>query len=142
MSYFDPSGDTNLLPKAYRDHEDLPTLAPLVEDDVIRAYTGGVPTIGSIPYGGKRLDDYRYVYLRGFEEDASLADAAFAKAMKRTIIEVLTWRLRIRDRDPSLKSESAQESSRTFRDGSDTLFPRAWRRWLEPYDVRPVYYSL
>ena len=146
--YFDTSESEHLkyLPEEYRDHPRIATLAGEVEDDIRDYFTGQLPAeyyaldADGLPYGGTKLDDYRYVYLRGFRTDATPTDAtetALQTAMIRAVAEVLVWRLRQENRDPAVQSKSNTKGNTTLRPGADKPWPRGWKRRFKPFDTRP-----
>ena len=150
-SYFDASQETHLalIPEPLRKVEDLDLIAEIAEAEVINKYTGPVPadfplTVQTIPYGGAKIDDHRYVYLRGFTTDADDADvgADLKVALRRTIVRVFVRLSRTWDKDDRFASEGNSQNSRTYRPTADSRFPRGWDSLLIPFDTRPRPYSL
>lgn len=150
-TYFDATqeADRALLPQAQRGYQDMANIAPLVEADVIALYTD-VPQPGSYEPGAPNAqvnenpgEDISTsstgvqlrVYLKGYKVDASLADANLRLALKRTIAEVIAWRIQQRvGGEPGLQSASGDGSkSKGFRERAEDAFPVDWDRWLRPF---------
>ena len=136
--------DLALLPERYRGYSDLENIAAQVEADVISRYTDM-----NQPWGYTRRsynpasteinsDTGLAVFLSEYAADASAADTNFADAMRRTIAEVIAWRIRWVNSNPLLEGESTSESgkSRTYRQQAFSAFPPHWDWRLKPYDTR------
>lgn len=150
-AYFDPAEETHLalIPEVLRKVTDLDIIAEIAEAEVINKYTGPVPadfplTVQTIPYGGAKIDDHRYVYLRGFTVDADDADvgADLKVALRRTIVRVFVRLARMWDKDDRWASEGNSKNNRTLRPTGDSRFPRGWDSLLTPFDTRPRVYTL
>lgn len=137
--------DLRLLPTGSREAKDLPDVAALAEADVINEYTRTVVSIDSWAIvtqyrpATQLAGTDRWVYLRGFKEDASqVTDVGFGVAMKRAIAEVIRWRLGDWKTDQRVESEGSttEGRSRSYRDDARDTFPPGWDRWLEPFDTR------
>jgi hypothetical protein len=135
-SYFDPQADAMLLPEQYRGAKELVEVSAEAEADIINRFTNTSPGAYATaePLGGNIL--YRYVHLDGFNDDASLAAAALVSAMKRSIAELVAWKLLQRRKDASISSESGKEGGVTYKPGADDTIPHRILRWLEPFDLR------
>lgn len=153
-TYFDTQeqADQNLLPPEFRGAADLANVAVEAEKDVIEQYTdrahawwytarvmineGGTPE-------SVNANLSMYVFLRGYKADAAHAavDPDLKDALKRTIAAVIAWRLRQRNADPLVASQSSADGkSTTWRDSAVFLFPRGFDRRLRRFDLRePVW---
>lgn len=153
-SYFDSTDEADLayLPERFRDTEELATIATQAEADCIRAYLFSPP--GSL-YTAREgwvsdavlfdSDLNLYVWLRGYQIDAADPDTNvnFKQALKETIADVVTWRLRTWHRDPTIASESVERGkSKTFRPEAREPFPMHWDYRLQIYDTREVTWGL
>lgn len=85
------------------------------------------------------------VYLSGYKVDASNAavDPNLRLALKRTIAEVIAWRLnQWKSIEPGVASTSGTDAgapkSRVFRATAEDRYPPDWTRWLYAYDSRPI----
>jgi hypothetical protein len=77
------------------------------------------------------LGNSNYVFLRGYNPDASLADPYLARALKQTILRVLVWRLSQREINPTEMNRTSDGSNMmntkiTYRSDANSLYPRSW----------------
>lgn len=160
-TYFDATKQEHLelLPKTLRSDEMLKEVAAQAEADVIGMFTEGAPytnytdreaqlqdgivhtevvgeeiTAVGLPSGAvvPRL----YVYLRGFKADASHAnvDPNLKLALRRTIAEVIRWRLMQWKRELGIQASSDSiGKNRTYHEDVRSAFPPGWDRWLRPF---------
>lgn len=150
-TYFDAKSqdDLALLPSGQRKHPDVEHMATVAEADVIRHFTKTMPSrifttfdpMSSVTADGAAIyrigDTERYVFLRGYNADASQADAALATAMKYAIAEVLSWQITHLGVETSVASSAdGGGKSRSYRHASKSKFPPSWDRWLQPFDTR------
>jgi hypothetical protein len=150
-TYFDSTQatDKNLLPPEFRSAADLANVAADVEKDVIGHYTEhGRDTLfrasRDFSQPGEQVNENLslWVRLRGYKADAAHADVDpdLRDALKRTIADVITWRLRQHNADPLMASESSDQRSKTWRDSAVYTFPRSWDRRLRNFDLtEPVW---
>lgn len=153
-AYFVPTATEclSLLVSAVRSHQDLEVIAPDAEADVIAHYTRqGTVDLLAIntldPYSIGRayhLGDGVWVGLKNYTPDASsCTDAGLVLALRRTIADVINWRLAKRADAPHLQSVSTQAG--TFktprRDAVDPFPPGDWPYRLKRWDLRPVSYA-
>lgn len=166
-SYFDTTNDKTLLPPAYRNHAELANVAVLAESDVIGYFTEDPPywlyttqlglqgfldassgtgeDVTNLSAPASAIVPQLRVYLRGYKVDASHAnvDPNLKLALKRTIAEVIAWRLnQWTVIEAGMQSVSGQEGgvpkSKSFRPGAEEAFPPDWTRRLYPYDSRKL----
>lgn len=145
-TYFDSAADKNLLPPEQRGYADLANLAAEVEKDCIEQYTvradSGWYTAPSLvgqggePVGASTLQ--LYVMLKGYKVDSAHADvdADLKDALKRTVADVITWRIERRLRGQALSGTSVQGVSRAYIEAASGLWPRGWDRRLRRFDLR------
>lgn len=167
-TYFDPNntGDKNLLPPGMRSDSELANVASLAEADVIGYYTQepayflytnqlglqgffdasfgvGEDITNQIAPANAVVPQVR-VFLRGYKADAAdpAVDPNLKLALKRSIAEVIAWRLnQWKEIEPGVASSSGTDAgtpkSKTFRATAEDRYPTDWTRWLYPYDSRP-----
>ena len=154
-SYFDHTKTDHLalLPPDIRKHGEIPTIAVLAEADVIGHHTDAPPYLnytarhaqlndGIVPMEtvgedvSASANVQLAVYLRGYKADADHADVDpnLKLALRRTIAEVIRWRLNQWVRDQALTSSSdGGGKSRSYADYMKDAFPPRWDRWLRPF---------
>lgn len=164
--YFDSANAAHqaLLPTPQQGASALSDVAELAEADVINHFTRRAP---AVVYGVAVASTHpaapfesvvvtgtgeatlvgtdRYVYLRGYRQDASDAevDPDLKVALRRTIAEVIAWRLRQWGQNPLVQNEAAQPgASRTYRPELLHPFPPGFDRWLLPFDTRLTSWAL
>lgn len=147
-TYYDASlqAHKDLLPPEQRAYADLANLATECEKDVIEQFTerarDSIYTAPSlVGEGGEQVgatDMQRYVRLRGYKADSAHADvdADLKDALKRTIADVLSWRIERRLRGQALSGTSVQGVSRAYIEAAAGLWPRGWDRRLRTFDLR------
>lgn len=132
-TYFDPSNgaDRALLHEDVRSHSALYDVAGQAENEVIRVYTD-YDSDGEV-------DEVR---LAGYDSDPALAGSALKDAIRRTIAEVVSWRLLHYDDDERAQSVSQGRRSVTYKDGGPSRFwPKDWSRRLAGFDTTgPLYH--
>lgn len=147
-AYFVPASDKTLLPPEQQNYSDLAALATDVEADVIQQFTVRVTdtwyTIPSlVAAGGVQVGAAAfglYVMLLGYTVDAATADADLKDALKRTVADVVSWRIERRMRGQALASSGVQGVSRAYIEASAGLWPRGWDRRLRRFNLRvPVW---
>lgn len=125
-TFFDKDADSSLVHSSVRTHSEIENVANAVEDDILREYTVG--TVASS----------RTVYLDGYNDTTpASSDAALKDALKRTIADVLSWRLQHYDDDPT--ASMIVRGSRTVARATSALdpnYPDAWDHRLIPFDLR------
>lgn len=151
-TYFDPSStdSLNLLPKSTRVHDDLAVVAADAETDVIAQYTRRAPVsteFVNVFYSGRGYyaGDGVWVALRNYLPDASqCTDASLVLALRRTIADVIAWRLGKRNEALHVESVS-QNGPGTFKKVRDEVVnafpPGNWGYRLELWDIRTPVYS-
>lgn len=134
--YFNPndSDDTDLLHPDVQGHSDLSRMAGIVEHEVIEQY--------AVYTTGGDLDE---VLLLGYETDADDPDtgAKLKEALRRTIAEVISYRLRHQDKDPEVASYDQGGRGTEYRNNGSKEYrwPPNWDRRLVPFDERaPAYH--
>ena len=166
-TYFDTTADKLMLPPSVRNHTELANVAALVEADVLAYFTDDPPYfLYTNQLGLQGFFDASWgvgeditnqgapanaivpqirVYLRGYKQNPSDAavDPNLKLALKRTIAEVITWRINQWTAiEPGVQSSAGQEGgapkSKSFRPGAEDAFPPDWIRWLYPYDSRKL----
>lgn len=159
-SYFvaTSTSDILLVMRSFRSHGDLETVAAEAESDVIGHYTRRWPhayPYTPFPLGwdffgsgwagrGFDLGDGAWVMLHNYVPDASsCTDASLVLALKRTIADVVTWRLAKYGTNYLLhKNQSAPGQRTDFRDDVREPFPPGeWEFRLKPWDLRDAIYS-
>jgi len=85
------------------------------------------------------------VFLRGYKVNSQdpNVDQNLYFALKRTIAEVIAWRLnQWKAIEPGVSSTSGTDAgtpkSKTFRATAEDKYPPDWTRWLYAYDSRPL----
>ena len=164
-TYFVVATDTALLPPGIRAHAELANVAALAEADVIGAYTDdpayflyttqlGLQGFLDVSIGrGEDITNQSApstavvpqvrVYLKGYKVDSADAnvDPNLKLALKRTIAEVIAWRLNqwSGNIEPgvamSTGTDGSVPKSKSFRPTAEDIFPPGWDRWLRPYDT-------
>lgn len=149
-TYFDlaAAADVLLLHESVRDHNELARIASAVETDVINHYRErnergldrytyyGSPTVAPfVTSDGKYI-----VWLDGYKEDADEADTRLKDALRRTIADVVSHRLRYYDEERGVQSWTQGRVSVTFSGGGrDTEWPKGWSRRLAEFNLNPAY---
>lgn len=106
MSYFDPENDSQYLHASVRGHEELEAVAEMAEQDVLAKSGYELGETGGV-----------------------------AQALRRTIADVVSHRLRYYDTDATLSLESRGSRSQARAKGSlDPMWPKRWRWRLRSYD--------
>lgn len=147
--YFRTSGNPNdlgSLPQALRDHSDLANVALMAEADVLAHFT-----TDRLEWTSERSDPSwqeavtldegtaveRYVLLRGYHVDPTLAPTAFAAAFRRAIATVIRWRVAQDEKKPNVTSEaSGSKTSRSYRADAEHRLPPGFGLSLEPFRIR------
>lgn len=131
-TYFNSGSDTALIHLSVRTHAELATVAAAVEDDVLRRFTLGFNSTD------------REVYLEGYETDADSADTSLKDALRRTIGEVTSHRLRHYDDKRGVVSESRGARSVTYASGDsgDPDWPDGWDYRLADFDIRNPFWGV
>lgn len=165
--YFDPTDyrDLELLPEQFRNASDLPQVSSDCETEVLSHYTRRVhdarytllQPIAQPPIGFTTTPSFVYtprgyatdlgngslVYLAGYTIDSAdpACDPMLRTQLKKAIARLVAWRLRQWDRDPTLKTESAQgQVTRSYRDDAVNVFPPGFESILKNFDTRiPVW---
>lgn len=151
--YFDAEDPAHiaLLRENIRDVSELKDVAAAAEYDVIAAWSG-TQFVGNTTYGTYTFESTLirtspfpiYCYLRNFTTDPedSQADPMLVDALRRTIAQVIEWRVSQWKKDPVLRLQYANATSLNYMDDANAMFPANWRRRLHMWDVRPeVYYT-
>lgn len=154
MPYFDSTDPTHtaLIRNDHRTYSDLANIAAVVERDVINAYTR-VPFVaqayeqiftdvtvttppGSFPIG----DGRRFVMLRGFDADPTLADPYLVLALRDTIADQIEWRIAQQSVSPLEATRSVQREGTTvtMRSDAGNRFGPHWNARLRSFDITPV----
>ena len=142
MPYFDVTDTEHLklLPIDMREASDIANVAAEAEADVIGRYTeegGSADRICTELEDGSGNGIGISVYLNGYSLTPAEAESNFAADLRREIAGVIRWRLKQREKDPLIASESSGEfKGRTFRDDAEQPFPPGFGRWLRNYDTR------
>lgn len=161
-TYFDSGSDTALLKSGHRTHSDLATVAAVAEADVIGKYTERPPEVlytarignnvnGLATGAVGRFEDVSSaglpetstapelrVYLLGYKTDSAHADVdpQLRTALKRTIADVINWRLSLLTKDAAVESASDDKKSRSYAVNAQDDFPPDWDKRLIPFDSR------
>lgn len=150
MAYFDPTDpdDTDLLHADVRESDELAHTAARVEADVLQAFTER-RSYGPVPADAVQLANTAlYVYLDGYAASEASADgyaadraswSGFADAMRRTIADVVSHRLRSSGTEPGIQSYGQGSRWTTYRGSFNPDWPRNWSWRLRPYDLRTNY---
>lgn len=160
-TYFIVANDKTLLPPDIRTDPELANVAPLAEADVIGMFTEAPPYLNYTARAGQLADGIvsqevqgvdisasvtgpqLRVYLRGYAVDAAQADTNLAAAMKRTIAEVIRWRMNQWKREQGLSSSSdSVGKNRAYLENFQDAFPPEWDRWLRPFRSDEVCWGL
>ena len=152
MPYFDTTEATHLvmLPEGIRADSDLANVAAEAEADVIAHFTEGRegnsdPVKYLMSRDRTELTDGSgngiglYVYLMGYEADPADAEQNLVAAMRRTIAQVIRWRIQQREKNALRASESGDAgtfSGFSFRGDAERPFPPGAFRWLGGFDTR------
>lgn len=154
--YFNPQtkADQELLPSAIRGDPELGRVAALAEADVIAYFTASPPYanytvretlaedgVTDVEVKGEDVSTSASgpqlrVYLRGYKADADHADVdpKFKIAMRRTVAEVIAWRIARERRELAVTSSSdGSGKSRSYAGNAQDQFPPEWTRWLQPF---------
>lgn len=128
-TYFDStdSDHTDLLHSSVRSHAELARISARVEQEVIDYYT---------QIAGYQTYEVR---LQGYAADAdNVTNADFKRALRETIADVISHRLRNYDSLEGLTSESLGDYSYTRSGDSrlDPKWPGGWNWRLGNYDLR------
>lgn len=149
-TYFDITSyaDINLLHGDVRNHCELSNVAAQVESDVINRFRernrgAGYPypyfasSVGT-PYS--TTDGKYIIWLDGYKEDADEADTRLKDALRRTIADVISHRLRYYEEENGVKRFSQGRVSIEYSgSGRDAEWPRQWSRRLTEFDLNPCY---
>lgn len=149
-TYFDPSSSSDifLIHSSVRAHSELVQMAAQVEEEIINHYRernrdgyAEYPYYGSSTGTAFITTDGKYViWLDGYKEDASLADARLKDALRRTIADVISHRLKHYDDEPGIKSWTQGRRSVTYSgSGIDGQWPKAWNKRLTEFNLNPSY---
>jgi hypothetical protein len=153
-TFFDTTdiNDQELLHKDVRLSEELDVMANLAENDVIEFYRQrdmqSLSTYqdffryeaGASPLTGIKV---RLVGYNEAEPENSHPD--LKEALRRTIAEVLSYRLRNYDNQTGIMSQSQGNRSVTFTAGTPASwrdFPHGWNLYLRNYDARIQGYGI
>jgi len=150
--YFDLSdaADLLLLHSSVRDHDELARVSLEVETDVINQFrernTRGADFY---QYYGSSLaapfvtSDSKYViWLDGYKEDADDAavDTRLKDALRRTIADVVSHRLRYYDEEQGISSFTQGRVSIAYTGGTrNNRWPAAWSSRLAEFNLNPSY---
>lgn len=148
-TYFDATApaDKALLPPEQQSYTDLAALAVDVEQDVINEYTARAHywfytarLMASLEGTPEPVNTALslYVYLRGYKVNSAdvAVDVDLKNALKRTIAEMISWRISRRIRGETLASQSVQGVSRAYLAATAALWPKGWDRRLRHFDLR------
>jgi hypothetical protein len=126
-----------------RDDEDLASLAAGAEADTLAEYTRPDGHDGATQLDAGMATE-RFVWLRGYTEDAEAAAPAFTAALRREIAGVIRWRAARMGKKAGLESESAGEpaTSKSYRADAEQALPPDFGRHLRPFTLRPVGWTL
>lgn len=150
-AYFDvnSTSSTDLLVKAVRTHDELATTAADAETDVVAHFSRRYPSSGTFSdafYAGRGYYAGNGVWvslLNYLPDAASCTDAGLVLALRRTIADVVTWRLGKRGEALHVESQSALGPGTYKRNRPDFVnpFPPGdWPYRLRNWDIRtPVY---
>lgn len=117
-TFFNPSIDAGYLHSSVREHPEAALVTERVEADVIRWATRGSSST-------------RTVILDGYDETTPAdSESDLKMALKETIGEVVSWRLRHYDDDRNVVSESRGARSKSWAQGVDPDWPDGWNRRL------------
>jgi hypothetical protein len=146
VPYFRASGSPNdltMLPLSQRDHEDLANIATNAEADVIRHFTKAREHEDALVLDSG-LPTERYVWIRGYQVDPNDADVTdgFRDAMRRTIANVIRWRIPRNAKPANVVAESGDKRTKDYRPDAESEFPPGFAAPLSPFiiDSSPIYY--
>lgn len=149
-SYFDISSaaDLFLIHSSVRDHCELSQMAASVEDEIISQYRErNVGGYTEYPYYSSQTGtpytttDGKYIiWLDGYKVDADEADTRLKDAMRRTIADVISHRLKHYDDEPGIKSWTQGRRSVVYAgDGIDAHWPKSWNKRLIEFNLNPAF---
>lgn len=153
--YFDPTNpaDVALVNPLFQNDPLLSQAATMVTQEILDAFTQevhGIIRMSSFSLGSNisnafRIGDRLYVALRGYSTNANDAatDPQFLLAYKRTIADMIPWRIRQWRRDPMIQSETSQTGpATTYRGQASWTYPRGVMRRMFPFDLRSPQWSI
>lgn len=137
MPYFDAleAADTSLLHADVRQHPELAIVALRAEQDVLSYFAG--------ESGAPALTGYATepATAAGYDADRTRW-TGLCLALRLTIADVVSHRLRYYDDDATLQSVSRGSRSQTrFPGALDARWPPRWHWRLRPYDARLISWS-
>ena len=155
MAYFDSNEayDLALLADGVQSSSRIDAEAARAEREIVNTYTD---LLSRRPIGADfeevyELDTLRGVFLRGYDEDETLADGydatradwtGFAAAMRQAIADLVSHRITHFDTDPGIQSQTRGARSTTWRTPVNKRWPSAWDTGLSFYDIRPAIYAI
>jgi hypothetical protein len=122
--FFTYADDSALLLEDIRDEAERDNVVLQSENDIIRWFTRG-------------LGSSRVVALYGWDSDAPVnSEATLKQALKETIAEVASHRLRYYDEDPTIGRSVRGSRTDDRKVGSlDPLWPSGWERRLLDFET-------
>lgn len=145
-TYFTATDDDDqlLIQSAVRGSDELATVATRAEADVIDRFTAWKTDFERWPTDEcYDLGDGRFVCLRGYNPDASLATATLRSALKYAIAEVISWRLWQEQENPLMGQAAAGAGKGSaLRPDANRRYPPDFGATLRNFDVRPVRYYI
>jgi hypothetical protein len=124
MSWFDISNDLSLLHSSVRDNDELQAAIDRAEFDTFEKYTED---------GDVKLD--------GYNDDPAQADERLLQAVKYTIADIVSFRLRSYDDDTDVTEERLGRWSAKYAGSRGwEAFPSNWNTLLHKFDTRQKLY--
>jgi hypothetical protein len=142
--YFDPDQPDDLrlvMPRELRESVDVADIALSVEKEVIEQFQQRITThewnVRLDPVGyPANLERRIFVMLEGYHPDADQAYGPLRDALKRTIADVVSWRIQMHRRDRAMIVETQGDRNRSYRRDAGELFPSQWEWRLRIFDLR------
>lgn len=134
MAWFDDTADAHLLHASIREHPELDNAIEKAEYDLFQVYTE--------LERDEEDEEELVVKLRGYDDDPEEADEALVEAVKRTIAELVSNRLRAYDQFREIQSQRQGQRSETFFRESPAwdAFSKNWNFRLRVFDMRKKLY--
>lgn len=141
MSIFDIANNVALLPKDYRDADQLQDIVELIERELIERFT--VTENFQLECFELSSDPPLYVALRGYNSDVSLIGTRLKEAILSAVAEAVPWRTVLWKKNPAVgESSSSDKTNVAYRRDANEPLPATVVRWLRNFDLRPVAWTL
>jgi hypothetical protein len=133
MSWFDKQNDAHLLHPSVREDDELDNAIDKAEYDIFNHFT----------------DTKGEITLRGYDDDPAKADVSLRDAVKRTIANMVSFRLRVYDNQEGVTA--IQQGVRSVSWSQPRMggsapgwgsYPEHWDKYLVPFDDSEVLYHV